>query len=108
MSGSIALPMSSSKTTAVKETLSSGDAKTLETLPFEYQWPQDSDGEYYFVETQLCDYLKEDSLLQKFPEIQYHEVTQEERKFLFEQGAITESDFNYKDKKVLNKICYIY
>jgi hypothetical protein len=97
--------MSATETTAEQENLSKKQTETLETLPFEYQWPQDNIGEYYLMERHVCEYLKEDSLLQKYPEIQYHEVIKEERKFLSEQGAITEAEFHNADKKVQAGFC---
>jgi hypothetical protein len=88
-----------STTAATAEKLSKNETTTLETLPFDYQWPQDNAGEYYQLERQVCEFLKEKSLLQKYPQMQHHEVSKEERKFLFEQGTITEAEFN-DDKKV--------
>ncbi len=94
--------MSATETTTQKEDLLKKDTESLETLPFEYQWPQDNAGEYYLIERQVCEYLKENDLLQKYPQIQHHEVSNEERKFLFEQGTITEAEF-HKEDKVLYK-----
>ena len=104
--------MSATVTTAEKETLSQQETETLETLPFEYQWPQDNAGDYYQIERQVSEYLKESSLSQKYPQMQHHEVSKEERKFLFEQGTITEAEF-HEDKKVCTdcttyKMIYIF
>ena len=88
-----------STTAATAEKLSKNETTTLETLPFDYQWPQDNAGEYYQLERQVCEFLKEKSLLQKYPQVQHHEASKEERKFLFEQGTITEAEF-HDDKKV--------
>ena len=93
--------MSAATKTVEKEKLSTKETEMLETLPFEYQWPQDNAAEYYQIERQVCEYLKEStSLSQKYPEMQHHEVSKEERKFLFEQGTITEAQF-HEDKKIL-------
>jgi hypothetical protein len=88
-----------STTAATAEKLSKNETTTLESVPFDYQWPQDNAGEYYQLERQVCEFLKEKSLLQKYPQMQHHEASKEERKFLFEQGTITEAEFN-DDKKV--------
>ena len=79
--------MSVAETAAEKNNLLTKETETSETLPFEYQWPQDNAGEYYLLERQVCEFLKEDSLLQKYPEIHSHEVSKEERKLLFEQDV---------------------
>ena len=96
--------MSVAETAAEKNNLLAKETETSETLPFEYQWPQDNAGEYYLLERQVCEFLKEDSLLQKYPEIHSHEVSKEERKLLFEQEAITEPEFYKEENKVLQNI----
>ena len=66
------------------------DPDLAENIPFEYQWPQENAGEYYLVASQVSEYSKEKSLLQKFPDIHKHEVSHAEKKFLHEQGVIGE------------------
>ena len=96
--------MSGTEAVADKKNATKTEAETTETTPFEYQWPQDNAGEYYLLGRQICEYLKEDRLLQKYSEIQSHEVSKEEKKFLFDQGAIPEAEF-HSDDKVL--YCFI-
>ena len=99
--------MSVPETAVEKDNFLTKEAKTFETLPFEYHWPQDNAGEYYLVERHVCEFLKDDSLLQKYPEIHYHEASNEEKKLLFEQEAITEAEFHEEEKKVLCLHCTV-
>lgn len=84
--------MSASEKTVTFEDVTSEAPDLADKTPFEYQWPQDNGGEFYLIESQVREYLKEKDLLEKFPEIQRHDVSMEERKFLLEQGAITEAE----------------
>lgn len=89
----------------VRQNLTKTETKSMETLPFEYQWPQENAGEYYLLATQVCKYLKENDLLQKYPEVQRHEVSKDERKFLLEHSAVTEAEFHDEKKKVSLALC---
>lgn len=88
-----------------RQNLTKTETKSMETLPFEYQWPQENAGEYYLLATQVCEYLKEDDLLQKYPEVQRHEVSKDERKFLLDHSAVTEAEFHDEKKKVSLALC---
>lgn len=84
--------MSATETRSNNENVANEEPDSADKTPFEYQWPQDNAGEFYLIESQVREYLKEQHLSEKFPEIQRHDVSMEERKFLFEQGAIAEAE----------------
>ncbi|KAK3698907.1 hypothetical protein QZH41_020366 [Actinostola sp. cb2023] len=59
---------------------------------FEYQWPQDENGEYNLLEHQLCDFLSVPSLYSKHQQdAEFREVTDEEKEFLKNKNIITDA-----------------
>ncbi|XP_069116734.1 PHD finger protein 10-like [Argopecten irradians] len=58
---------------------------------FEYQWPKDSSGEYYMLQEQISEFLGVKSFKRKYPELQRRPVEMNERMFLREKGAVTET-----------------
>ncbi|XP_060062435.1 PHD finger protein 10-like [Ylistrum balloti] len=58
---------------------------------FEYQWPKDSSGEYYMLQEQISEFLAVKSFKRKYPELQRRPVEMNERMFLREKGAVTET-----------------
>ena len=94
--------MSATEKTGENEKIKFEARELGDSTPFEYQWPQDNTGDYYLIESQVSEYLKEKFLLAKFPEIQRHDVSKDERKFLYDQGAITEAEFMDENRKVIS------
>lgn len=92
--------MSESKVISEVDSLTFKATVESQKFPFEYQWPQDKSGEYFHLEMTISSFLNDTNLLQKYPDIDHHEASIEERKFLFGQGVITENLFNSLEKKV--------
>ncbi|XP_074651479.1 uncharacterized protein LOC141906152 isoform X2 [Tubulanus polymorphus] len=58
---------------------------------FEYQWPQEKNGEWFLLQEQLSEYLGIKSFKRKYPDMTRHNVDMRERNFLKETGAVTET-----------------
>ncbi|XP_071478163.1 uncharacterized protein [Diadema antillarum] len=57
---------------------------------FEYQWPQDGSGDYYFVQEQISEFLGVKSFKRKYPDLERRTMEIKEKEFLMERGVVTE------------------
>ncbi|XP_033127870.1 PHD finger protein 10-like isoform X3 [Anneissia japonica] len=57
---------------------------------FEYQWPPDRMGEWYFVQEQISEYLGVTSFKRKYPDLERRVMDMKEKDFLRERGVVTE------------------
>lgn len=57
---------------------------------FEYQWPQDNPGEWYFVQEQISEFLGVKSFKRKYPNLERRVMDIKEKEFLRERGVVTE------------------
>ncbi|XP_021954071.1 uncharacterized protein LOC110850805 [Folsomia candida] len=64
---------------------------TVETL-FEYKWPQETpDGEYFFLQEQIIEFLGHKSFRRKYPNLRRRPVEMVERDFLREKKIVSET-----------------
>ncbi|XP_071963212.1 uncharacterized protein [Antedon mediterranea] len=57
---------------------------------FEYQWPPEIMGEWFFVQEQICEYLGVTSFKRKYPDLERRVMEMKEKEFLRERGVVTE------------------
>ena len=56
----------------------------------EYQWPNDSGGEHYFIQEHVSEYLGIMSFKRKYPHLRRHPLEMQERDYLKEMGIVSE------------------
>ena len=76
---------------------------TSETL-LEYKWPLEGrNSEHYFLQEQVCEFLDIKSFKRRYPDVPRRKINHEERDFLVEIRAVSETQVNSSQRIFLYK-----
>ncbi|CAH1261391.1 PHF10 [Branchiostoma lanceolatum] len=70
--------------------LDSGSLFPAENL-FEYQWPPDKNGDWYFVQEQVSEFLGVKSFKRKYQDLDRRVMEMDEKQYLWEKGVVNEA-----------------